>query len=162
MSKTQKWIGNMENNRKLSASAIVVRDGKVLMVRHTYGAAKGKLLIPGGFCEEGEMPQTAAEREVREEAGVTVRAGDLAAVRFTTQEVWCIFLAEYVKGEPRSDQRENSEALFLPVEELLSSEEVVETTKELVKAALREGKPTLAKSSFVNASFTPDAWQLFI
>ena len=54
----------MENNRKLFASCLVIKDNQVLLVKHTYGAAKGKYLIPGGFSEEGEMPQTTAEREV--------------------------------------------------------------------------------------------------
>ncbi len=51
----------MENNRKLSASGIVIKDDKVLLVKHTYGAAKGKYLIPGGFSENGELPQQTAE-----------------------------------------------------------------------------------------------------
>lgn len=81
----------MENNRKLSASCIVINDNKVLLVKHTYGAAKGKYLILGGFSEEGELPNKTGEREVLEETSVRVRAKDLIAVRFTTEEVWCIF-----------------------------------------------------------------------
>ena len=83
----------MENNRKLSASCVVIEDSKVLLVKHTYGAAKGKYLIPGGFSEEGEMPQVTAKREVLEETGVVVKAEELVAIRFTPQEVWCIFNA---------------------------------------------------------------------
>lgn len=60
----------MGNNRKLSASCVVIEDNKVLLVKHTYGAAKGKYLIPGGFSEDGELPQITAEREVLEETGV--------------------------------------------------------------------------------------------
>ena len=44
-----------------------------MLVKHTYGAAKGKYLIPGGFSEEGEIPQITAEREVLEESGVGCR-----------------------------------------------------------------------------------------
>ena len=33
----------MENNRKLSASCVVIVDDKVLLVKHTYGAAKGNI-----------------------------------------------------------------------------------------------------------------------
>lgn len=69
----------MENNRKLSASCLVIKEDQVLLVKHTYGAAKGKYLIPGGFSEEGEMPQTTAEREVLEETGVRVQAKELIA-----------------------------------------------------------------------------------
>lgn len=152
----------MENNRKVSASCVVIRDNKVLMVKHTYGAANGKYLIPGGFCEEGELPQKSAEREVMEETGVTVTAGDLLAVRFTKQEVWCIFRGEYVKGEPASDNDENEDALFMSIEEALSSETVVATTREILKSVLRADKQTLQKSSFVNKKFDADTWQLFL
>lgn len=152
----------MDNNRKLSASCVVIRNNKVLLVKHTYGAAKGKYLIPGGFSENGELPQRTAEREVLEETGVSVKAKELIAVRFTEQEVWCIFNAEYRKGEPVSDHEENEEALFMPMEEVLVSEDVVATTKEIVKAAITENKGMLRKSNFVNAKFNADTWQLFI
>lgn len=152
----------MDNNRKVSASCVVIKDNKVLMVKHTYGAANGKYLIPGGFCEEGELPQKSAEREVMEETGVTVTAGDLLAVRFTKQEVWCIFRGEYVKGEPASDNDENEDALFMSIEEALSSETVVATTREILKSVLRADKQTLQKSSFVNEKFDADTWQLFL
>ena len=152
----------MDNNRKVSASCVVIRDNKVLMVKHTYGAANGKYLIPGGFCEEGELPQKSAEREVMEETGVAVIASDLLAVRFTKQEVWCIFRGEYVKGEPASDNDENEDALFMSIEEALSSETVVATTREILKAVLRADKQTLQKSSFVNEKFDADTWQLFL
>lgn len=152
----------MENNRKVSASCVVIRDNKVLMVKHTYGAANGKYLIPGGFCEEGELPQKSAEREVMEETGVAVVASDLLAVRFTKQEVWCIFRGEYVKGEPASDNDENEDALFMSIEEALCSETVVATTREILKSVLRADKQTLQKSSFVNEKFDADTWQLFL
>ena len=152
----------MENNRKVSASCVVIRDNKVLIVKHTYGAANGKYLIPGGFCEEGELPQKSAEREVMEETGVAVVASDLLAVRFTKQEVWCIFRGEYVKGEPASDNDENEDALFMSIEEALSSETVVATTREILKSVLRADKQTLQKSSFVNEKFDADTWQLFL
>lgn len=152
----------MGNSRKLSASCIVIKDEKVLLVKHTYGAAKGKYLIPGGFSEEGEMPQITAEREVLEETKVTVRVGNLVAVRFTTQEVWCIFLATYIEGEPISDNCENADAVFMPIEEVLSSEQVVATTREIIKAVLDAGKATLRVSDFVNPKFEDGTWQLFL
>ena len=152
----------MEYNRKLSASCVVIKEDKVLVVKHSYGAAKGKYLIPGGFSEEGELPQQTAKREVYEETGVVVEAGDLVAVRFTKQEVWCIFRAEYIEGEPASDQAENEEAIFMPITELLASDIVVETTKEIVKAVLNSQKDVLRKSDFVNAKFDAGTWQLFM
>lgn len=152
----------MENNRKLSASCIVINDDKVLLVKHTYGAAKGKYLIPGGFSKDSEMPQQTAQREVFEETGVSVRAEDLIAVRFTLQEVWCVFSSEYLSGQPISDCMENDEAVFMPIEDALISIDVVETTKQLIKAYLDKNKFVLSKSSFVNKKFDCNSWQLFI
>lgn len=120
----------MENNRKLSAGGIVIKDDKVLLVKHTYGAAKGKCLIPGGFSENGELPQQTVEREVLEETGVHVRAEELVAVRFTQEEVWCIFNAVYLSGTPVSDGQENDEVVFMPVEQAIISDDVADTTKE--------------------------------
>lgn len=152
----------MENNRKLSASCVVFKDDKILLVKHTYGAAKGKYLIPGGFSENDELPNKTAEREVLEETGVNVCAKDLIAVRFTTQEVWCIFEAEYIGGTPQSDLAENDDAIFMNIEDAINSDNVVETTREIIKSVLDKKKPKLARSEFVNEKFNKDTWQLFI
>jgi ADP-ribose pyrophosphatase YjhB (NUDIX family) len=149
-------------NRKLSASCIIFKDDKVLLVKHTYGAAKGKYLIPGGFAEENELPEKAAEREVFEETNVKVKIKNLVAVRFTTEEVWCIFSAEYIFGEPRTDLTENDDALFMDIKEAVESEKVVETTRVLIKTLLDSNKHSLAKSKYINSKFTEDSWQLYI
>jgi len=51
-----------------AACALIVRDGKVLLVRHSY--VKGWLL-PGGGVSRGEPAQDALLREMREEIGLT-------------------------------------------------------------------------------------------
>ncbi len=53
----------MDDNYNFSVGCIVRKENKVLLVRHTYGGANGKLLIPGGFCHENELPEEAAVRE---------------------------------------------------------------------------------------------------
>jgi ADP-ribose pyrophosphatase YjhB (NUDIX family) len=37
----------------------------------------GRWCLPGGWCEPGEAPAQTAEREVREETGLEVEAGEL-------------------------------------------------------------------------------------
>ena len=64
-----------------SVGCLVRKENQVLLVRHTYGGAAGKLLIPGGFCNQNELPEEAAEREVLEETGVTAKAGRLLGLR---------------------------------------------------------------------------------
>ena len=39
----------MKDNYCFSVGCIVRKGTQVLLVRHTYGGANGKLLIPGGF-----------------------------------------------------------------------------------------------------------------
>lgn len=52
------------NNKFYTVCGITDIDGKVLLVRHTYGAAKDRILLPGGFVHENELPTSAAEREI--------------------------------------------------------------------------------------------------
>ena len=61
----------MAENWQKSVAAIVEHDGKILLVRHTYGAGKGRLIIPGGYLKDNETPQQACVREVLEETGIT-------------------------------------------------------------------------------------------
>ena len=54
------------DNYSLSVGVIVIKDSKVLLVKHNYGSANGKYLNPGGFLKDGELPEEAAVREVFE------------------------------------------------------------------------------------------------
>lgn len=54
----------------ITASGIVVKDGRMLMIYHTY---LQKWLQPGGHVDEGETPLHAAIREVLEETGISCK-----------------------------------------------------------------------------------------
>ena len=54
--------------------AVVIRDGKILLVKRGVAPSKGLWAIPGGALDLGETLQQAAEREILEETGVTIRA----------------------------------------------------------------------------------------
>jgi len=150
----------MADNRFASVSGIVLKGNKVLLVRQAYGAAKGLLVIPGGYLEEGEMPNEALEREIREETGITASAKNLLAIRFSKKDWWAIFSAEYVSGEPTSDGNENSEALFMEIDEALARDDLSRTTKEVL-AHYKDG------NGFTPSAFRPDGvdaagYQLFM
>jgi ADP-ribose pyrophosphatase YjhB (NUDIX family) len=127
-----------ENNTNWSQSVagVCIKDGKVLLARHTYGNGKGMLIIPGGYVQYGEIPQETLVREYMEETGVTVKAGKLLAMRFSAQDWYAVFEAEYIEGEPRSDGDENSEVIWMPVEEALKDETVPGLTKTMIEKAV--------------------------
>jgi ADP-ribose pyrophosphatase len=58
----------------VGVGAVVIRDGKILLIRRGIAPSQGLWAIPGGALELGETLQQAAEREILEETGVTIRA----------------------------------------------------------------------------------------
>ena len=128
----------MDNNTNWgqSVAGIVIRDGKVLLARHTYGNENGMLIIPGGFVEFGETPQDALKREFLEETGINIEPKRIIGVRFNMHDWYIVFSAEYISGEASSDNDENSEVLWVDVNEALSREDVPDLTKKLIESAI--------------------------
>lgn len=60
----------MYQNQNLTTSAVIVQDGKILLVRRAVDPHKGSLDLPGGFVEPTERPDDAMQRELLEELGV--------------------------------------------------------------------------------------------
>lgn len=58
----------------VGVGAVVIRDGKILLVKRGVAPSKGLWAIPGGALELGETLQQGAEREILEETGVVIRA----------------------------------------------------------------------------------------
>jgi 8-oxo-dGTP pyrophosphatase MutT (NUDIX family) len=58
--------------RGQGAKGLVVCEGEVLLVRHTYGPARWEL--PGGGVKRGEEPLAALRRELNEELGIAFAA----------------------------------------------------------------------------------------
>jgi 8-oxo-dGTP diphosphatase len=67
-------------NAKPTAGALVVRNGKVLLVRRTIEPFLGYWDIPGGFCEADEHPTATAIREIREETGLEIELTGLLGI----------------------------------------------------------------------------------
>lgn len=62
---------------QLCVGAVIIDDGRLLMVRRGHGPAAGTWAIPGGRVERGETVAEAVVREVREETGVDAVCGPL-------------------------------------------------------------------------------------
>lgn len=60
---------------RVAVGAVVFRQDAVLLVKRGKPPAEGQWAIPGGSVGLGESLQAAAERETREETGLSIRAG---------------------------------------------------------------------------------------
>ena len=148
------------NNKYYTVCGIVEINEKILMVRHTYGSAKDKILLPGGYVQEGELPTKAAEREILEETGVTARTVSVFSVQFKPAQ-WCvIFQMEYVEGQLRSDGYENSEVLLISAEEAVQRNDITNLSRAVLKAHLNHTSG-LEKSGYVRQGSTDEDYVIF-
>ncbi|MFY0544748.1 NUDIX domain-containing protein [Brevibacillus sp. H7] len=115
MRKEKVWLG---------ACGIVLRGDEALVVKKTYSGLKGKWSFPAGFVQPGETVDEAAVREVLEETGITASVRQVAAIRSGVirgeiSDNMVVFLMDYVSGEPRPQEGEIAEAVFLPIRQLI-------------------------------------------
>ncbi len=57
----------------LIADAVIIENGKVLLVQQRKQSAYGLWGLPGGHIEPGETPEAATLREVQEEVGLPLQ-----------------------------------------------------------------------------------------
>lgn len=149
-----------ENNKCFAVCGIVENKEKILFVRHTYGVAKDRILLPGGYVKENELPTIAIEREIFEETGISCKAKDLFSMQFKSEQ-WCaVFTMDYISGEPKSDDYENSEVLLLTIEEALSRNDLTNMSREILKA-YKENKTGLKKSDYISKDRTENDYVIF-
>mgnify|MGYP001288434942 FL=1 len=73
----------------LAVDAIVIDGDKILLIKRGKEPWKGMLAFPGGFVEQGEDPEVAVIRELKEECGLDG----------VVEKLVC------VKGDPNRDPR---------------------------------------------------------
>jgi 8-oxo-dGTP diphosphatase len=96
---------------QLAVSAVIFRDGKVLLLRRAKSPGHGFWSLPGGRVEFGESLHIALAREVDEEAGLKIDIVALAGWREVLpgaggggHYLIMSFAARWTGGEPRLNQ----------------------------------------------------------
>ena len=90
------------------AAALMEGEGRVLVQQRAPGRAMAGLWeFPGGKVDEGELPEAALVRELREELGIEVAAADLAPACFASAPlgeghmILLLYLCRRWHGQPR-------------------------------------------------------------
>jgi 8-oxo-dGTP diphosphatase len=122
---------------RVGVAALIIRNGRVLLIRRKGAHGEGSWSTPGGHLEFGEIPEQCAIRETREEVGIEIANVRFAAVTndiFKESGKHYITLwmqADWLSGEPGiAAENEVAELgwfdwdclpfpLFLPFENLL-------------------------------------------
>lgn len=129
---------------QIGVGAVVIRNGKVLLVKRGRPPSEGLWAIPGGRLQFGETLQQGAERELLEETGIVIRAtnpiyifdvldkDETGGVRY--HYVIVDLAAEYVTGEVHaSDDAVDARWLSADDLTLLSvSEKTIELLRDIV------------------------------
>lgn len=128
-------------------AAVIRKDDRIFVTQRGYGEFKDGWEFPGGKIEQGETPQQALVREIREELETEIRVGDLIdtieydypTFHLSMDCFWC----EIVEGSLELKEHEaakwlDRESLYT-VDWLPADVGVVERIREDMRSRPRQG-----------------------
>ena len=118
--KIKNIIFSLLSYKTIGARAIVINDGKVLLVRHTY--MDSKWYTVGGGVEKGETPMQAVKRELMEEVGVRcLQMPRLFGVYYSNYEKRDDYVVLYIVDKFEQEHANSTEILemkWFPLQQL--------------------------------------------
>ena len=128
----------------LGAAAVVIHDGRVVLIRRGHAPDAGQWSIPGGAVELGESVEEALRREVHEETGLEIAVGrflelfelverDADGVRF--HFVVLDYAATVIGGTLRAGDDAADVALVDPAD--LDRYALADTVRRVISAAMQ-------------------------
>lgn len=113
------------NNPKATATAAIIRDNKILLLKRGKAPFKDKWDLPGGYLNKGELPKDALQRELEEELGVdseltyiTQYSGVASWDGKEFAVISSFFLADIGNQNIKLNTDENTEASFVSLKDL--------------------------------------------
>lgn len=100
----------MVGNPQVAVGAVVVRDGRLLLVRRAHPPAAGRWSLPGGRVDAGEPLTAAVRRELAEETGLEGEVGALCGVAERLGEGHHFVILDYWVAVDRADARAAGDA----------------------------------------------------
>ncbi len=104
---------------KLTVDAVIILNGKIVLIKRKRPPYKGKFALPGGFVDIGETTEEAVAREVLEETGLSIEIVKLLGVYSNPSRdprghnVSVCYLTKG-KGNPKADSDADDIGLFDP------------------------------------------------
>jgi 8-oxo-dGTP diphosphatase len=128
----------------LGVGAVIVQDGRVLLVRRGTQPLKGEWTLPGGMVELGETLREAVKRECAEETGLIVEPGAVVEIfekiypgengRLRFHYVIVDFLCSVTGGELRAAS--DVDEVKWAADADLAASKVVEFTQQVIRKAM--------------------------
>jgi len=124
-------------NPTATVTAVIVQEGKLLLLRRKEEPFKGMLDLPGGYMSGDELPEEALQRELKEELGAEA---NLTFIKpFVGTAPWkgkkypivsFVYLAD-IKNQKITLNEENSEAIWLSIKDLNSEEVAFDSNQDV-------------------------------
>ena len=110
----------------VAVGAVVIHNHRVLLVKRNHPPNKDTWAIPGGKLELGETLQQAAEREIKEETGIIIKAKDpvytFDVIERDSENQICFhyviidLIAHYISGTPKAEDDASDAGWISPYE----------------------------------------------
>ena len=130
-------------NPAIAVGAVLLApDDTVLLIRRAKDPHRGKLSVPGGFVDAGEVAEAALRREIREEVGMEVERLDYLCsqpnqyhYRGVTYQVLDFFYLGHVEQKSaQADPDEVSEVCWIPRGQIDLEEIAFDSVREMLRS----------------------------